>query len=50
MKQPQPRATGQAYEAHACQYLMRHGLIVLDKNAHSRRGEIDLVMRDWPLA
>jgi len=46
VKQPQSRATGQAYEAHACQYLMRHGLNLLDKNAHSRRGEIDLVMRD----
>ncbi|OOE40323.1 YraN family protein [Salinivibrio kushneri] len=46
MIRPQPRAKGQAYEAHACQYLVRHGLRVLDKNAHSRRGEIDLVMQD----
>ena len=38
--------TGKDAEAHACRYLQAHGLQVVQRNYHSRRGEIDLVMQD----
>ncbi|OOF28899.1 MULTISPECIES: YraN family protein [Salinivibrio] len=45
--QGQPtKETGQAYEQYACQYLLQQGLTLLDKNAHSRRGELDLIMQE----
>lgn len=37
---------GDHYETIACRYLTRQGLVLLDKNSHSQRGEVDLVMRD----
>ena len=38
--------TGKDAEAHACRYLQARGLQVVQRNYHSRRGEIDLVMQD----
>ena len=40
------RARGDAVEAAALAYLQRHGLQPLARNANSRGGELDLVMRD----
>ncbi|HED19232.1 MAG TPA: YraN family protein [Gammaproteobacteria bacterium] len=40
------KATGDRAELLACRYLKRHGLRLLTRNFHCRRGEIDLVMRD----
>lgn len=38
--------SGKHAEDLACDYLHRHGLHVLERNYHTRFGEIDLVMRD----
>jgi len=40
------KTTGDHAESLACRYLIRHGLKLLKRNFHCRRGEIDLVMRD----
>jgi len=37
---------GQITEQYARQYLSAQGLIFIEKNFHSRQGEIDLIMRD----
>ena len=37
---------GSITESFAQQYLSEQGLTFVDKNVHSRQGEIDLVMRD----
>ncbi len=36
---------GKAAEQIACDYLIRQGLQLIEKNFHSRQGEIDLIMR-----
>ena len=41
-----PRTTGTAAEEQAKSYLERQGLKTLERNFHSRRGEIDLVMQE----
>jgi len=38
--------SGKHAEDLACDYLHQHGLRVLERNYHTRFGEIDLVMRD----
>jgi len=38
--------TGKDAEDHACRYLQAQGLSLVERNYHSRRGEIDLVMQD----
>jgi putative endonuclease len=38
--------TGKRYEALARDYLQQHGLTLVEKNYHSRFGEIDLIMFD----
>lgn len=40
------RSSGQQYEAFACRRLQSAGLHLIERNANSRHGEIDLVMRD----
>lgn len=41
------RATlGQEMEERACGFLQSHGLDLIERNYRTRRGEIDLVMRD----
>jgi putative endonuclease len=40
------QASGPASEAAACAFLERRGLHVLERNWHSRFGEIDLVLRE----
>ncbi|HUH31110.1 MAG TPA: YraN family protein [Rhodanobacter sp.] len=40
------RATGDGFEQRACSALERAGLHVLARNYHTRRGELDLIMRD----
>lgn len=37
---------GRAAEDHACAHLLSAGLVLLERNYHCRRGEIDLVLRD----
>jgi len=37
---------GRAAEDHACEYLLSAGLVLLERNYHCRRGEIDLVLQD----
>lgn len=37
---------GHITERYAQQYLLQQGLTFIDKNFHSRQGEIDLIMRD----
>lgn len=46
MPQTPQQRRGKYYEDMACAYLCRHGLTLLTRNYHCRRGEIDLVMRD----
>jgi putative endonuclease len=43
---PNARDRGQDAEQACCRYLQRQGLKLLARNYHSRRGELDLVMRD----
>ena len=38
--------TGKDAEAHACRHLQAQGLQLLQRNYHTRRGEIDLIMQD----
>jgi putative endonuclease len=38
-------ARGQDAERRACAYLERRGLILVERNFRTRRGEIDLIMR-----
>ena len=38
--------TGKDAEARACGYLQAQGLQLVQRNYHSRRGEIDLIMQD----
>lgn len=40
------RERGQDAEEACCRYLQQQGLKLLAKNYHSRRGELDLVMKD----
>ncbi|MFZ2235385.1 MAG: YraN family protein, partial [Dokdonella sp.] len=40
------RSTGQHYEGIACTRLQAAGLRLIERNANSRHGEIDLIMRD----
>ena len=40
------RETGQQYEQLAADYLSRQGLQFLEKNFHTRCGELDLIMRE----
>lgn len=40
------RSTGDHYERVAADHLQRHGLRLLERNANSRHGELDLIMRD----
>ena len=40
------RERGQDAERACCKYLQQQGLKLLAKNYHSRRGELDLVMKD----
>ncbi len=40
------RQVGRQWEKRAESFLRRHGLTVIDRNVHSRWGEIDLIMRD----
>ena len=46
MPQTPQQRSGKQYEELACEHLRRHGLKLLTRNYHCRRGEIDLVMRD----
>lgn len=50
MPRPEPtldrRARGDTVEAAACAFLQQHGLHALARNAQTRGGELDLVMRD----
>ncbi len=43
---PASRATGEAMETLACDYLAGRGLSPVGRNWHGRRGELDLIMRD----
>jgi len=36
---------GTYYEELACQFLEKHGLVLLERNYRTRSGEIDLIMR-----
>ena len=38
--------SGYAAENRACDYLTGQGLQLIERNFHSRRGELDLIMRD----
>lgn len=40
------QARGDAAEGRAAEFLLRHGLRLVERNVASRLGEIDLVMRD----
>ncbi|VAW58793.1 hypothetical protein MNBD_GAMMA11-2711 [hydrothermal vent metagenome] len=40
------RSKGKAAEALACKHLKENGLRLIEKNFHSRAGEIDLIMQD----
>ena len=37
---------GRTAEDTACAYLLGHGLVLVERNYRSRRGEIDLILRD----
>lgn len=43
---PASRQCGAQAEDRALDYLQQQGLTLVARNAHSRRGELDLVMRD----
>lgn len=40
------RAVGESYEQMAARYLQSQGARIVECNFHSRRGEIDLIMRE----
>jgi putative endonuclease len=40
------RETGNVTETFAVNYLVKKGLILQDKNRHSRMGEIDIIMKE----
>ncbi len=40
------RITGKKAEDVACSFLQRNGLVLIQRNYHSRYGEIDLIMQD----
>ena len=40
------RIIGQSAELLACEYLQKHGLILMHRNYYSRFGEIDIIMQD----
>ena len=42
----QPADRGRAAEDRACNYLLEHGLVLLERNYRCRRGEIDLILQD----
>lgn len=44
--EPSTRSSGADAEERARRYLERQGLVTIERNFHSRRGEIDLVMQD----
>lgn len=46
MKRASTTAVGNAAEDRALAYLQSRGLLLVERNVRSRRGEIDLVMRD----
>lgn len=41
------RAIGKQYEQIAAAYLQEHGYLILDRNYYTRRGELDLICREW---
>jgi putative endonuclease len=45
-KKQTTRETGNITETLAANYLVKQGLIIQDKNQHSRMGEIDIIMKD----
>jgi len=46
MNGPDRRERGLSAEDRACRHLQSHGLQVRERNFHTRRGEIDLIMED----
>ncbi|MDE0762765.1 MAG: YraN family protein [Cellvibrionales bacterium] len=44
-RQP-PRLSGKQAEKMACNYLLKRGLTLVERNFRTRRGEIDLIMYD----
>lgn len=48
MAQRTKRDTGQFYEAAAEKHLISCGFSLIERNFHSKGGEIDLIMRDGP--
>ncbi len=46
VKRPSTTLLGSAAEDRALAYLQSQGLVLVERNVRSRRGEIDLVMRD----
>lgn len=46
MPQTPQQRRGKQFEDLACKHLRKHGLKLLTRNYHCRRGEIDLIMRD----
>ena len=40
------RKTGEQYEQLAADYLVKHGLTIIERNFRTRNGEIDLIARD----
>ncbi len=45
-KQSPKQKTGYAAEQLACDYLIKQGLLLIEKNYKTQLGEIDLIMRD----
>jgi len=45
-KETSSSSKGQLTESYAQQYLSKQGLILIERNFHSRQGEIDLIMLD----
>ncbi len=43
---PTTRDTGEVTELLAIKYLTRQGLVIQEKNVHSRLGEIDIIMKE----
>lgn len=43
IKNHQSRLKGMDAEERACQFLIRHGFEIVDRNFHSRFGEIDII-------